>query len=99
MSAADDEGLPVQFGSCCCSCEHLTAREIDVLREAAAGNSNSQIAETLNLSVHTVARHMTSMLQKAKERSRTALVSRAFRVGILTMGDNGPLTTGRRCLR
>jgi DNA-binding NarL/FixJ family response regulator len=72
---------------------------MDVLREAADGKSNGQIAKTLNLSIHTVARHMTSMLQKANERSRTALVSRAFRIGILTMSENGPQATGRRCLR
>jgi DNA-binding NarL/FixJ family response regulator len=87
------------LGSCCCLSEHLTAREIHVLCEVAAGHSNSQIAKKLSLSVHTVARHMTIMLQKAGERSRTALVSRAFRVGILAMSDDGPQATGRRCLQ
>jgi DNA-binding CsgD family transcriptional regulator len=70
-----------------------------VLCEVAVGRSNSQVAEKLSLSVHTVARHMTIMLHKAGERSRTALVSRAFRVGILAMSETGPHATGRRCLR
>jgi DNA-binding CsgD family transcriptional regulator len=91
--------MPAEFGACCCLREHLTAREIDVLCEAAVGHHNSQIAENLNLSVHTVAQHMTSMLHKAHEPSRTALVSRALRIGILTMNQQGPRATGRRCLR
>jgi DNA-binding CsgD family transcriptional regulator len=83
---------------CCCSRTHLTPREIAVLREAAVGYSNAEIAKILNLSVHTIARYMTSMLHKAGERSRTALVNHAYRVGILTMGAQGPQATGRRCL-
>lgn len=95
----DYRGQLTDATSCCCSREHLTAREIHVLCEAAAGHSNRQIAERLSLSVHTVARHMTVMLHKAGERSRTALVSRAYRIGILAMSDNGPQATGRRCLQ
>lgn len=94
----DDTTSRTGLAACCCSCEHLTLREISVLREAAVGCSNAQIASTLHLSVHTVARHMTSMLHKAGERSRTALVSRAYRVGILIVGSDGPQPTGRRCL-
>jgi DNA-binding CsgD family transcriptional regulator len=99
IGTSDGRGPLANFGSCCCSCEHLTAREIHVLCEVAAGHSNSQIAKTLSVSVHTVARHMTIMLHKAGERSRTALVSRAYRVGILVMSEAGPQATGPRCLQ
>jgi DNA-binding CsgD family transcriptional regulator len=83
---------------CCCSCEHLTPREVTVLCEVAAGYTNSEISKVLNVSVHTVARYLTSMLGKTGEHSRTALVNRAYRIGLLTMNDEGPQATGRRCL-
>jgi DNA-binding NarL/FixJ family response regulator len=89
---------PLMAEPCCCSRSHLTTRELAVLQEAAAGNSNAEIAEILNISVHTVARYMTSMLHKAGERNRTALINRAYLTGILEIGDQGPHTTGRRCL-
>ena len=91
--------VPPELGSCCCSCEHLTQREITVLCEVAAGHTNNEVAQILHLSVHTVARYLTSMLHKTGVRSRTALVSRAYGLGILTMDEQGPLATGRRCVQ
>ncbi len=69
-----------------------------MLREVAAGHSNNEIAKSLHLSSHTIARYLTSMLGKTGERSRTALVSRAYRIGILALGDQEPRATGRRCV-
>lgn len=84
---------------CCCSCQHLTGREMAVLREVAVGHSNVEIAKVLNLSVHTVARYLTSMLRKTGESNRTALVNRAYGTGILALGADGPQATGRRCVQ
>ncbi len=42
----------------------LSARELEVMRELAAGRSNAQIAERLVLSENTVARHLTRIYRK-----------------------------------
>lgn len=84
---------------CCCGVEHLTDREIEVLSAVAAGRSNKQVAELLSISEHTVHRHMTAMLRRAGETSRTGLVTQAYCVGILLTGEHGPAWSGRRCLR
>jgi DNA-binding NarL/FixJ family response regulator len=84
--------------SCCCELEHLTDREIEVLCEVAAGQTNKQVAKSLNISEHTVHRHMTAMLRRAGEASRTGLVSRTVTAGILVLGQHGPSWSGRRCL-
>jgi DNA-binding NarL/FixJ family response regulator len=91
--------LSSQFGPCCCEYEHLTGREIEVLEQAAAGRGNKEIARQLAVSVHTVERHMQSMLRKAQASSRTGLVTRAYQTGILTVGESGPAPTGRTCMR
>jgi len=82
-----------------CACPHLTEREMAVLCQVAAGHSNGEIAKVLNLSVHTVVRYPSSMLRKTGEHNRTALVNRAYGVGVLRMGDDGPQATGRRCVQ
>jgi len=85
--------------SCCCDLEHLTDREVEVLCEVAAGRTNKQIAMLLNISEHTVHRHMTAMLRRTGETCRTGLVSRTYRAGILLMTEQGPSWTGRRCVQ
>jgi DNA-binding CsgD family transcriptional regulator len=84
---------------CCCGNEHLTEREVDVAALVAAGDSNAEIAKRLNVSIHTVVRHMTAMLRKTGEVRRAGLVTRMYRDGILAVGDDGPAPTGRRCLQ
>jgi DNA-binding NarL/FixJ family response regulator len=84
--------------SCCCGLEHLTDREIEVLREVASGRTNKQVATALHISEHTVHRHMTAMLRRAGEASRTGLVSRTLSAGILVFGQHGLSWSGRRCL-
>ena len=48
----------------------LSQREREVLHCIAAGDSNKMIARTLNLSPHTVKRHVANILDKLDARSR-----------------------------
>lgn len=50
--------------------EGLTARELDVLQRIAAGDSNKHIARALDLSLHTVKRHVANILGKLDAGSR-----------------------------
>jgi len=56
----------------------LTARELEVLRLAAVGKSNRQIAVVLVISEHTVARHLRNIYVKLGVPSRTAASAFAF---------------------
>jgi DNA-binding CsgD family transcriptional regulator len=56
----------------------LTGRELEVLRLVAAGRTNREIAETLVLSEHTVARHVQNIFGKLRVSSRTAATAFAF---------------------
>jgi DNA-binding CsgD family transcriptional regulator len=56
----------------------LTDREVEVLRLAAAGRSNAQIAAALFLSEKTVARHLSNIFTKIDVTSRTAAAAYAF---------------------
>jgi DNA-binding NarL/FixJ family response regulator len=59
--------------------EHLTAREVEVLRLVALGQGNKEVAAQLNVSEHTVKFHVSSVLAKLGARSRTEAVT----IGIL----------------
>ena len=56
----------------------LTARELEVLRLVAAGQSNREIAGALVISEHTVARHLQNIFAKLSVSSRTAAGAYAF---------------------
>ena len=56
----------------------LTAREVEVLRLVAGGNSNREVAEALVVSEHTVARHLQNIYAKLGVSSRTAASAFAF---------------------
>jgi DNA-binding NarL/FixJ family response regulator len=56
----------------------LSARELEVLRLVAAGKSNREIAATLVVSEHTVARHVQNIFAKLRVSSRTAATAFAF---------------------
>jgi DNA-binding NarL/FixJ family response regulator len=65
--------------------EPLTAREIEVLSLAAAGNSNKRIGATLSINEDTVKGHMTSILTKLGANDRTHAVTLALRRGIIEL--------------
>lgn len=64
--------------------EELTPREQEVLEMLAAGHSNEEIAETLSISKHTVARHRENLMRKLELHSRSDLVKYAIRKGIIS---------------
>ncbi|MBV9927477.1 MAG: response regulator transcription factor [Acidobacteria bacterium] len=61
----------------------LTEREIEVLREVAAGNANKVIALHLNVSEETVKTHMKSIISKLGANDRTHAVTIALKRGII----------------
>jgi NarL family two-component system response regulator LiaR len=67
--------------------EVLSEREIEVLKLAAEGLNNQDIAAQLCLSVRTVQAHLGHIFSKLKVSSRTEAVVRALKEGWLTLGD------------
>ncbi|HET7444568.1 MAG TPA: alpha/beta fold hydrolase [Solirubrobacterales bacterium] len=63
--------------------QELTSREIEVLTLVAGGLSNSEIAERLVLSPHTVHRHVANVRTKLGLPTRAAAVAAATRRGLL----------------
>jgi DNA-binding NarL/FixJ family response regulator len=68
--------------------EKITARELEVLKLAAVGNSNLQIAASLQISVNTVKAHLKSILEKLNLENRTQLAAYAAQKGLVTRKDN-----------
>lgn len=64
----------------------FTARELEVLRELTSGDRDEMIAERLNISVHTVKKHIKSMFQKTGFTSRTQLAVMARESGLVIRG-------------
>lgn len=65
----------------------LTERELDVLRLAAKGMSNRDIAEYLVLSTRTVQAHLSTIFTKMEVGSRTEAVVQALQKGWLELKD------------
>jgi DNA-binding NarL/FixJ family response regulator len=63
----------------------LTEREIEVLRQVAAGNANKTIADRLAISEDTVKGHMRNILSKLGANDRTHAVTIALRRGIIDL--------------
>jgi LuxR family transcriptional regulator, maltose regulon positive regulatory protein len=61
----------------------LSARELEVLGLLAAGKSNQMIAEELVITLDTVKRHVTHVLDKLGAANRTQAVTRARELGLL----------------
>ncbi len=68
----------------------LTERELDVLRLAARGLSNREIAQLLVLSPRTVQAHLANIFGKLQASSRTEAVMTGLRRGLLTLEDIPP---------
>ena len=66
----------------------LTARELAVLRLVATGSTNREIATTLSISAHTVARHLQNIFVKLGVSSRTAATAYAYRHGLVVRTDH-----------
>jgi len=66
----------------------LTAREIEVLRGIAQGQSNKIIAFDLNIVEHTVKNHIKSILSKLGANDRTGAAMIAMRRGYIDAPDN-----------
>jgi pimeloyl-ACP methyl ester carboxylesterase/DNA-binding CsgD family transcriptional regulator len=60
----------------------LSSREVEVLRRIAAGQSNSEIAQHLQVSINTVERHVTNLYRKIEARSRAEATAFAIRNGL-----------------
>jgi DNA-binding NarL/FixJ family response regulator len=61
----------------------LTEREVEVLRQVAAGNANKGIADNLGISEETVKAHMRKILSKLGANDRTHAVAIALKRGII----------------
>lgn len=76
VSSSDSDGWP------------LTGRERDVLRQVAAGWSNTEIARTMFLSEATVKTHVAHVLAKLGARDRVQLVVKAYESGFVRPGGD-----------
>ena len=61
----------------------LTARELEVLRHLAEGETNRQIAEELRLSLSTVKRHLERIISKLEVSDRTQAAVKAVELGLI----------------
>lgn len=61
----------------------LSARELEVLHELAAGHSNKEIAAHLHVSPNTVKTHVARLFEKLDAKRRTEAIRRARELGIV----------------
>ena len=67
--------------------DSLSLRELQVVELAAAGLSNQQIAEQLEISKRTVDNHISNILNKTKSQNRVALVRWALQSGKVCINE------------
>jgi len=67
----------------------LTARETEILRYIADGNSNKQIARILQISEQTIKNHVSAILRKLNANDRAHAVVLAIRHGWISIGEEG----------
>lgn len=67
--------------------ENLTEREIEVLRLAATGMSNKEIAKALSVTLRTTKAHLTNVFAKMNVASRTEAILKAVREGWLRLDE------------
>ena len=68
------------------SVDHLSERELEVLRLVARGASNAEIAGQLYLRERTVKGHVSAIFTKLGVRDRTAAIVRAYDAGVVVPG-------------
>ena len=61
----------------------ISARELEVLREIAAGHSNKEIARRLEVSPNTVKTHAARLFEKLGAKRRVDVVNKARELGLL----------------
>ncbi|HBH47730.1 MAG TPA: DNA-binding response regulator [Bacteroidales bacterium] len=66
----------------------LSDREKEVLSLICQGHSNQEIADAIDLSVHTVDSHRRNLLNKTSARNTASLVMIALRDGLIEVTDN-----------
>ncbi len=66
----------------------LSERELEVLRELTRNMTNEEIAEKLQISSHTVKRHIENMLVKTGYKSRVDLAVNAKTIGLVVHEDD-----------
>ncbi|HEV2461202.1 MAG TPA: response regulator transcription factor, partial [Ktedonobacterales bacterium] len=69
--------------------EQLTERETEVLRLVAQGQSNKQIARSLNNTEQTIKTHVSRILAKLGVQSRTQATLYAIRTGLVSAVSPG----------
>jgi DNA-binding NarL/FixJ family response regulator len=69
------------------NCEHLSGRELQILKLVAQGTSNREISDQLVISEHTVETHLVNIFRRLGVKSRTKAVLSAQKKGWLTPGD------------
>jgi DNA-binding NarL/FixJ family response regulator len=74
--------------------EVLTARELEVFEQIAAGKSNAEIAGLLFLSEATVKTHVNRILQKLELRDRVQVVVLAYETGLVEPGSSATPSGG-----
>lgn len=65
--------------------EHLTARELEILKLIAEGNANKEIAALLSISEDTVKSHVGRVLEKLGANDRTHAVTIALKRGVIEL--------------
>lgn len=61
----------------------ISARELEVLQELAAGRSNKEIAAVLGVSPNTIKTHVARLLDKLGARRRTEAIAKARELGLV----------------
>lgn len=67
--------------------DNLTDRELDVLTQLVHGYSNKEIADSLNISIHTVVTHRKNITSKTGIRSQSGLTIYAISKRIISIED------------